>query len=255
MIKKLKSYKTDLLRPGKITSKETIKMKCSICKEEGHRSNNTNFHPAESTSDSEKLSQATSEVKKMSQSIKEIYAKILLLLNTEYTLPITKNKGLPGLFLEDLLGIPHTQNLLDCSDGELKLFPVKQLKNGTLVPKESMAITMLSREDLKTTEFKSSKCYKKISRVLFVPYYRTSDTIKFMTPKIIDKDCADCLEIYKIFESDYNKIRDKYLENGSLKSSIGSLLQNRTKGAGHGSTSRAFYLRPTFMKHYIPLSS
>ena len=92
MIKKLKSYKTDLLRPGKITSKETIKMKCSICKEEGHRSNNTNFHPAESTSDSEKLSQATSEVKKMSQSIKEIYAKILLLLNTEYTLPITKNQ-------------------------------------------------------------------------------------------------------------------------------------------------------------------
>ena len=53
MIKKLKSYKTDLLRPGKITSKETIKMKCSICKEEGHRSNNTNFHPAESMSDSE----------------------------------------------------------------------------------------------------------------------------------------------------------------------------------------------------------
>ena len=190
----------------------------------------------------------------MSQTIAEIHTKILPLINKGYTLPITKNKGLPGLFLEDLLGIPHTQRCLDCSDGELKLFPVKQLKNGTLVPKESIAVTMLSREELRETEFKSSKCYKKISRVLFVPYYRTSDTIQFMTPKIIDKDHDDCLEIYKIFESDYNKIREKYLEDGSLNSSVGSLLQNRTKGAGHGSTSRAFYLRPAFMMRYIPFS-
>jgi hypothetical protein len=189
----------------------------------------------------------------MSQTIKEIYSKIIPLLNKEYTLPITKNKGLPGLFLEELLDIPHTQNCLDCSDGELKLFPVKKLKKGTLVPKESIAITMLSTDDLRTTDFKSSKCYKKISRVLIVPYYRTSDTIQFMTPKIIDKECADCLEIYKIFESDYNKIRAKYLEDGTLSSSTGSLIQNRTKGAGHGSTSRAFYLRPDFMKRYIPL--
>ena len=113
---------------------------------------------------------------------------------------------------------------------------------------------MLSIEELRITEFKSSKCYKKISRVLFVPYYRTSDTIQFMTPKIIDKDHDDCLEIYKIFESDYNKIREKYLEDGSLNSSVGSLIQNRTKGAGHGSTSRAFYLRPAFMMRYIPFS-
>ena len=74
MIKKLKSYKTDLLRPGKITSKETIKMKCSICKEEGHRSNNTNFHPAESMSDSE---------------IESMTAPLI----SEVVIPTIKNKG------------------------------------------------------------------------------------------------------------------------------------------------------------------
>jgi len=53
---------SDLLRPDKITSKETIKMKCSICKEEGHRSNNKEFHPVKSTTDVEKVSQVTPEV-------------------------------------------------------------------------------------------------------------------------------------------------------------------------------------------------
>lgn len=34
-----------------ITAKETIKMKCSICKEEGHRSNNKTFHPVVDSTD------------------------------------------------------------------------------------------------------------------------------------------------------------------------------------------------------------
>jgi hypothetical protein len=57
--------------------------------------------------------------------------------------------------------------------------------------------------------------------------------------------------LYDILEADYNEIRQKYLANGVLESSTGTLLQNRTKGAGHGSTSRAYYLRPEFMKKYV----
>ena len=54
----------------------------------------------------------------------------------------TKNKGLPGQTLETLLGIPTSSATLDCSDGELKLFPLKKLKNGDYAPKETIAITM-----------------------------------------------------------------------------------------------------------------
>lgn len=190
----------------------------------------------------------------MSQTIADIYAKFLPLVGKEYTLPITANKGLPGQFLEDLLGIPHTSNCLDCSDGELKLFPVKKLKNSTLVPKESIAVTMLSTDDLRTCDFQSSICCKKMSRMLVVPYYRNGDTIRFMNPRIIDKQCIEFADLYKTLEDDYDRIRKNYIDNRLLESKTGELLQNRTKGAGHGSTSRAFYLRPKFMKLYVPLS-
>jgi DNA mismatch repair protein MutH len=188
----------------------------------------------------------------MSQTIKNIYDKFIPLIGIKHTLPVTKNKGLPGSFLEELLGIPHTSNCLDCSDGELKTFPVKKLKNGALVPKETIAVTMLSKDDLVKSDFDSSKCCKKMSRMLVVPYYRTEETIQFMTPKIINR--SELEEIYKIIESDYNEIRKTYIETGELHSKTGKLLQTRTKGEGHGSKSRAFYLRPEFMKQCVPLN-
>ena len=189
----------------------------------------------------------------MSQTIAQIYSKFIQLVGKEYTLPITANKGLPGIFLEDLLGIPHTSNCLDCSDGELKLFPVKKLKNGTLVPKETIAITMLSKNDLEIDEFKTSRCCKKLSKTMFVPYYRNGDTIRYMNAKIIDRESSEFAELYSILESDYSLMRKNFIENGVLESKTGILLQNRTKGAGHGSTSRAFFLRTAFIKQYIPL--
>jgi len=182
------------------------------------------------------------------QTINDIFEKCLLIVNKEYILPITSNKGKPGLYLEELLGIPHSSECLDCIDGEIKTFPVK-LQNGKFVPKETIAITMLSTDELRTTSFLDSKCYKKMKKMLVVPYYRTDDTIKYMTPKIISEECT---ELYKILESDYIDIQKGYIETDTLSSSTGTLLQNRTKGA-KGSTSRAFYLRTAFMKKYIPL--
>jgi hypothetical protein len=133
----------------------------------------------------------------------------------------------------------------------LKIVPVKKLKNGTLVPKETIAVTMLSTDELLKNDFGASKCCKKMSRMLVVPYYRTGDTIQFMIPKIIDKALAEFEGLYNTLESDYNQIRKNYIETGVLQSQTGALLQNRTKGAGHGSTSRAFDLRPAFMKQFV----
>lgn len=190
----------------------------------------------------------------MSQTIAEIYRKILKIVGQKYKCPITKNKGRPGLFLEELLGIPHTSKCLDCDDGEVKTFPVKILKNGKVVPKETMAITMLSKDELKSNDFESSKLYTKMRRVLMVPYLRNGDNIEFMTPTIIDKDCDECTEIYETIRTDYELIRNTFITNGKFNSRDGTLLQNRTKGAGHGSTSRAFYLLKSFMERYVPLS-
>jgi hypothetical protein len=182
------------------------------------------------------------------QTIDDIYQKCLLIINKEYTLPITSNKGKPGLYLEDLLGIPHSSECLDCIDGEIKTFPVK-LHKGKFVPKETIAVTMLSTNELRTTSFLDSKCYKKLKKMLVVPYYRTGETITYMKPVIISDECT---ELYKILESDYHAIQKRYVEEDVLVSSTGTLLQNRTKGS-KGSTSRAFYLRTAFMKKYVLL--
>jgi len=189
------------------------------------------------------------------QTIAQIHEKFIPLIGKEYTLPIAANKGLPGHFLEDLLDIPHTSNPLDCSDGEVKVFPVKKLqKSGKLTPKESIAVTMLNKDDLKNCDFNASKCCKKMSKMLVVPYYRENEKIRFLTPVIVDRSSPDYEEVYSILESDYNQIRQTFLETGVLESKTGTLLQNRTKGAGHGTTSRAFYLRPAFAKRIVPLS-
>lgn len=92
-------------------------------------------------------------------SIKAVISKITPLLGAVYNIPITSNKGQVGLFLENLAGIPHTSNCLDCLDGEVKTVPLKKLKD-QYVFKETIAITMLNKKDLLTYDFKSSKCFK-----------------------------------------------------------------------------------------------
>jgi DNA mismatch repair protein MutH len=181
----------------------------------------------------------------------ELHKKILPLVGSVIHSPITRNKGATGLLLETITGIPHTPNCLDCVDGELKTFPVKPLKNGTLVPKETLAVTMLSPDDLKTCSFQDSRCLKKMTRMLVVPYSREGDSIRYLKPTLLEKDTLP--DLYKTFEEDYQTIQSVYTTSGVLKSELGTYLQTRTKGAGHGSTSRAFYLRTAFLKEHIPI--
>jgi len=178
-------------------------------------------------------------------SIQDVISKITPLLGAVYNIPITSNKGKVGLFLETLAGIPHTSNPLDCTDGEVKTVPLKKMKEGYVL-KESIAITMLSKSDLQEHDFQSSKCFKKMNRMLIIPYLRDGDTIQFTELILMEKGVFG--ELYDALETDYNQIRKNYMETGILTSKIGDLLQTRTKGPGHGSISRAFYLRPCIMK-------
>jgi hypothetical protein len=185
--------------------------------------------------------------------IQDVYNRLLPLVGVSYVVPIVANKGKPGHYLETLLGIPHTSNPLDCEDGEVKIVPLKKLKKGTIVPKETIAITMLSKEDLSANTFEESKCCAKMNRMMVVPYMREGDAIRYLTPCIIDREAAEFAEFYKTAAVDYAAIRSRFIESGILESKTGTLLQNRTKGAGHGTTSRAFYLRPEFVKRYVPI--
>jgi len=168
--------------------------------------------------------------------------------------PKTRNKGAAGLLLETALGIPHSTACLDCVDGELKVFPVKRnARTGALVPKESIKTTSLNRDALAKDSFAESRVYRKMSRMLCVPYERTGDTIVFYTPTLIELEAAPYAELRTRLEADYTAIRNHFTTTGELKSEHGALLQNRTAGPGNGSTSRAFYLRTTFATEFIPI--
>lgn len=183
--------------------------------------------------------------------IRSLETKLTSIIGNKYSCPITKNKGLPGLFLEDLLEIPHSSRCLDCEDGEVKTVPLKKNKKGELLPKETVAVTMLSTDDLTQHDFNTSRCGIKLARVLIIPYIREGDNIEFLKPVVFDKSIHT--PIYDVLEQDYNAIRQKYIDEKILQSGIGKYLQTRTKGTGHGSTSRAFYLRTQFIKDFVKL--
>ena len=56
-------------------------------------------------------------------------------------------------------------------------------------------------------------------------------------------------------EDDYEAIREVIRSKGfdALTGDTGKYVQARTKGRGHGSTSRAFYARALFVAHILNL--
>ncbi len=64
-------------------------------------------------------------------------------------------------------------------------------------------------------------------------------------------------ELYEAVKRDYESVqeclRDPARGFPHLTGSMGRYVQPRTKGAGHGSTSRAFYARPIFLAQFINL--
>ena len=128
----------------------------------------------------------------------------------------------------------------------MKSFPLKRLQDGSLVPKETIAVTMLIRDELRERSFKETRCYKKLSRCLYVPYYREGEEVELLEATLISSD-SGCF--YQL-EEDYEEIRKEFLEKNLLKSAVGKLLQTRPKG-DRNTNRRAYYLRTEFAKSYI----
>ncbi|MDI6816746.1 MAG: hypothetical protein QME41_06100 [Actinomycetota bacterium] len=64
-------------------------------------------------------------------------------------------------------------------------------------------------------------------------------------------------DLYTIVKKDYDLVRDTLLDPSqgfdALTGHMGYYIQPRTKGAGHGSTSRAFYARKRFLREFIKI--
>lgn len=162
-----------------------------------------------------------------------------------------QNKGWKGLILERLAGLQT--NVSKAPNGlswELKSVSFHYVKN-QLVPKETMAITMINPSELKRDEFYKSHCWAKLKSMIFCAvlwYGKNAEKAELLN--VTSLDFAETDEIIKEIKADYDFIRNKLIKKGfqSLTGSDGKWIQARTKGAGHGSTSRAFYARTGLVK-------
>src|SRR3989339_827008 len=157
-----------------------------------------------------------------------------------------QNKGWKGLILERLAGFQT--NVSKAPNGlsyELKSVSFYYVKN-KLVPKETMAITMINPEELEKHSFFESHCWAKLKAIVFCAVmWHGKNSEKAELLKVTSLDFSETDDLIREIKTDYEFIRNKLITKGfaSLTGKDGKWIQARTKGPGHGSISRAFYAR------------
>lgn len=165
-----------------------------------------------------------------------------------------KNKGWAGHVLERHLGLPiNSSQSPNFGSWELKIVPLKKLKKGDIVVKETMAITMIDSYNVKNTPFENSHLLAKLKKaIVCARMFESQNEARSILLSVSTFDLND-KATYEQVKRDYDETRECILTKGfeHLTGAMGVLVQPRTKGAGHGSTSRAFYARTKFVANII----
>jgi len=166
------------------------------------------------------------------------------------------NKGWAGHTMERYLGLPlNSAQAPNFGSWELKIVPLKRLRDGTLAVKETMAITMIDPVNVAEKPFEESHLLMKLRRaVVCARIFESKAEESSILHKVSTFDLS-APDIFQQVKRDYEDVRETIRRSGfqALSGSMGVLVQPRTKGAGHGSTSRAFYARTGFVTHILGL--
>jgi DNA mismatch repair protein MutH len=173
-----------------------------------------------------------------------------------------KNKGWAGHTLERILGLPiNSAQSPNFGSWELKQVQLVAKRDGMLRVKETMAITMIDPVNVAAKEFEESHLLAKLRKIVVVAriFDCQEETCSFLH-SVAEFDLGDT-EVYQQVKADYDLVRQTIIAKGfsALIGSMGVLVQPRTKGPGHGSVSRAFYARTSFVArilgdgYHIPL--
>jgi len=97
--------------------------------------------------------------------------------------------------------------------------------------------------------FEESHLLAKLKKaVICARLFESQDEKRSVLVRVAAFDLDDC-SVYEQVRRDYEETRSCITNRGfeHLTGAMGVLVQPRTKGAGHGSTSRAFYARTQFV--------
>jgi len=160
------------------------------------------------------------------------------------------NKGWAGHVIERYLGLPlNSAQSPNFGSWELKIVPLKLLRNGEVVVKETMAITMIDPVNILQKEFEESHLLTKLKKIVVCArMFESKEEKSSLLVKVSTFD-LDNPAIYQQVKTDYDDVRKTIKQKGfhALTGKMGVLVQPRTKGPGHGSISRAFYARTGFV--------
>lgn len=182
---------------------------------------------------------------------------------TKFGVPVTGpsgrvNKGWAGHTFERYLGLPiNSAQSPNFGSWELKVVPLRFLKSGKLAFKETMAITMIDPYYVAVTPFEDSHLLVKLRRAVVVA--RTVGDTAHDPSFVHSVSPLDLTgQALATVRDDYENVRaclnDPTRGFHALTGRMGTYVQPRTKGQGHGSTSRAFYARKEFLGLFIDLS-
>lgn len=177
-----------------------------------------------------------------------------------------QNKGWKGLVLERLAGLQT--NVSKAPNGltyELKSVAFHEPK-GMLVPKETMAITMINPEELKAHPFFESHVWAKLKTIVFCAVQWDGLNAKgSKLLRVTSLDFAEDDELIQEIKADYDFIREKLIKEGfsALTGKDGKWIQARTKGSGgvnprtgeRRPITRAFYARTGLVKKIFEIAS
>lgn len=168
-----------------------------------------------------------------------------------------KNKGWAGDVVERFLGLPaNSVQGPDFGDWELKVVPLRKV-GGRWQPKETMAVTMIDAGNVVATPFEHSHLLDKLRSLVICGREfldERDDHVEFVKAAAFDLGDG---ALFRQVQEDYETIRARIRQGGleSLTGALGLLVQARTKGPGHGSTSRAFYARTSLVARLLGLKS
>ena len=168
-----------------------------------------------------------------------------------------QNKGWKGLVLERLAGLKT--NISKAPNGltyELKSVSF-HYKKGKLVPKETMAVTMINPKELKAHSFFDSHCWAKLKAIVFCAVaWHGKNAQKAELLEVVSLDFSETDDLIMEIKSDYDFIRNKLITQGfdSLTGTDGKWIQSRTKGSKDSDT-RAFYARPQLVAKIFEIAS
>ena len=116
-----------------------------------------------------------------------------------------------------------------------------------------MSITMIDPYNVESTEFEDSHLLAKLSKLIVAARIWESREERQSILYTVTTFDLDDPEIRNQVKADYNLVRETIRTTGfsTLTGRMGMYIQPRTKGRGHGSTTRAFYARTTFLKQFI----